>query len=67
MPKNKEDVVSDAFDTIRELIEFHVSLTAMTAATTQTTREGVTNVLDKLEEHILNILNTFDFTPDEQD
>jgi len=63
MPKNKEDAVSDAFDTIRELIEFHSSLTAMLPTTTP--REGVTKVLTQIETHISDILSTFDFSPDE--
>ena len=67
MSKNKdeENLISDAFDTIRELIEFHGSLTAM--ITTLTPRTGVDTALTKIEEHINYLLSKFDFSPDEQE
>ena len=61
MGKNKDDEDTDKFSALEVLIGFHSVLTQ-----TPTPREGINTALDKLEEHINDLLNSLNFNTDEE-
>lgn len=67
MGKNKEDQEDDIVLRTNELVNLYSVLIGSPVDAEGKHSEGLDDVLAKLEEHILNLLNKLDFTTEEKE